>query len=415
MLVRILCTIFLGTFSLTQVFSQANYKSGYLVTAQGDSLRGELNDQEWERTPRKINFRQAGVVKTYEVGEISRFGVDGGDHYVKMTVSRSTRPVEMNRLLDDFQDTTITEPVLLRVVADGAWKLYALYMEKPIFYVQAGEAAPEELVYILRQQPNSLNFTTFNTFRDQLKALQLREGGTADVSKTLERLRYREPDLALYFRSHNGQTSDKSTSTRWKINSKFYVGTGVNFNRFKMEGVFFGRNGMDLKGSVSPTFQAGVDLSAGRNRQRLVLRLEVGASQSRATHHSEIPKSLTNTAKRIDYDLRYFSIEPGIQILYNFLVYERQKYYLGVSTTYNVSQYKTNRMTVEEPDWDRTTVTDPYLDMEKSWGGFSFRGGAILTDRFDVGARIAFRGNLVRMNQVNFKPRPVALLVNYRF
>ena len=39
------------------VFSQTNYKPGYVVNLNGDTLRGFVNYQQWDNNPRTIAFK----------------------------------------------------------------------------------------------------------------------------------------------------------------------------------------------------------------------------------------------------------------------------------------------------------------------------------------------------------------------
>ena len=55
------CTVVLFLLPLLSI-AQANYKSGYVVTLKGDTLRGYINYKEWGRNPKDIDFKARFII-----------------------------------------------------------------------------------------------------------------------------------------------------------------------------------------------------------------------------------------------------------------------------------------------------------------------------------------------------------------
>lgn len=396
------------------LFSQAHYKAGYIITAQGDSVRGEVDDQEWDKSPRKINFRQGGAGSAYDIAQLNAFGIDGGDQYIKKTVSRTTRPTDVNNLFSNYDDSIITEPLLLRRVVDGRWTLYYAYIEKPLFFMQMDGGNIEELRYALLRQGNSYEVTTSYAFRDQLQARRMADGADANMPATLRTLPYSERDLRKFFLQQNGMKEETKKGPAFVVG--FYAGAGISFNSLKMGGNFAQlSNNPAMSSTLSPVIQAGIDLGAARIQQRLVVRAELAAFQFASTHHGTVAKTATVTAKNNLYELKMMNIQPSLSILYHFLVYEKLRVYAGVGYAHTFSSYNKNRAVVEEPDWDRSTVYDPYLVFEKSWGALYGRLGVIVHKRIEAGLRYNFQGSFSRYITYDIAPHSLMMQLSYRF
>ncbi|MEM1137420.1 MAG: hypothetical protein AAGI07_16390, partial [Bacteroidota bacterium] len=63
-------------FATFQLFAQENYQSGYIIKNNGDTIRGEIDNKYWRKSPDQISFKQAGSTKiAYEPKDIHAFRV----------------------------------------------------------------------------------------------------------------------------------------------------------------------------------------------------------------------------------------------------------------------------------------------------------------------------------------------------
>src|SRR5450432_1699979 len=90
----------LATLLLLGVFANAqkNFKDGYVVLKNGDTLHGQVDYQNWEVNPLKIKFQHAGAVIQYSPSDISSFEITDADVYISKIVTKDIRPVDIMTL-----------------------------------------------------------------------------------------------------------------------------------------------------------------------------------------------------------------------------------------------------------------------------------------------------------------------------
>lgn len=61
--------------------SQPNFKPGYIVLANGDTVHGEIDYRNWTYNPEKLTIMQNSVQKDYTVNDLLGFAISGADIY----------------------------------------------------------------------------------------------------------------------------------------------------------------------------------------------------------------------------------------------------------------------------------------------------------------------------------------------
>lgn len=380
-----LLTIVVFTVAPLVSYGQKNFQPGYYIDIQGDTVRGEVDNQKWSKSPQKINFLQNGAPKTISMNEMLGFGIDGDDQFVRQVVTRSTRPVDIVKLKHPFTDSLITAPLLLRRVVDGHWSLYYANVEKPLFFLQVGKDSLEELQYIVRDYGEYARFSEHFIFRRQIQDKRITAGADSLMPILLDRLYYHEKDLASYICSLNGRSSAVVRSKRM---ARFFVGAGIVNNKLHMEGKFaINITDMNARSTFSPVVQAGIDFSELRNLRRFMFRLEMAAFQFNIHHTGNYPYAVTNTDTHIDYELKMFNVQPSMSVMYHFLVFKEQKLYAGAAIACNFSSYQKNKMQVTGPYANSSSTAEPAYNFEKTWAQVFGRLGWIKNDQVEFGLR----------------------------
>lgn len=136
-------------FTLHTASAQEGYLPGYLVTLQGDTMRGDLNYRNWLTNPKLISFRAQGEsqAKGYTPTNIQAFRV-ADELYVSARVEtevsqRNTQQLAYGGALDLKKDT-----VFLQVMVEGPKQLsyYRNYLGIEQFYIWQ-EGAWQLLIY----------------------------------------------------------------------------------------------------------------------------------------------------------------------------------------------------------------------------------------------------------------------------
>lgn len=198
----ILSTLLFSNIYIT--YAQENWKDGYIITNSGDSIRGSVDYQNWDKTPRIIRFRQNNQVFNYKPIGIKGFYVEN-ELYISQImpidiVSRSKprpqRPNEPKNAIDS---------VFLLQVVKGRLSLYALKDQnaESHFFVQKENNPITELTYkvfLFEKEGNAPRVVKDNSYRFQLvEYLKDCEG----ISKQVDNTDYTTNSLKKLILSYN--------------------------------------------------------------------------------------------------------------------------------------------------------------------------------------------------------------------
>ncbi len=131
--------------------AQSNYKPGYAVTLKGDTLRGYIDNKDWDINPASINFKTSSTdnhTQKFTVSSISFFTVENMS-FEKYAGPVSTDITDINRIANGRDTSYRIDTVFLRILQKG--KNVALYSYsddiKTRFYIgEKPDYAPVELV-----------------------------------------------------------------------------------------------------------------------------------------------------------------------------------------------------------------------------------------------------------------------------
>jgi hypothetical protein len=105
--------------------AQSNYLPGYIIDAQGDTISGLVDYQNWIKTPKTVGFkaRKEGRKVNYTPLEIKGFSVQN-EIYTAAIVNTSFDPVNIDRLTRSQELTLVLDTVFLQAVILGDKSLY---------------------------------------------------------------------------------------------------------------------------------------------------------------------------------------------------------------------------------------------------------------------------------------------------
>lgn len=231
----------------TLCFAQSNFKPGYVVTLAGDTIKGEVDYQEWSSNPSGIRFKTPGnKIQKFTTTDVKYFSIDKLDMYqlYKGPISRDeTNP---NRVVGG-RDTSFTlQEVFLKVLQTGkVVNLYAYQdaIKLRYFYSDpaAGNAA-HELVYRIYTNGGTggisqSNTTIEATYLQQLTAVALKANAFDDkLQKMMEDAEYAQSFLLKVATTMNGYTKEQVASTQPSSSNDafdFYAGGGINITTTK--------------------------------------------------------------------------------------------------------------------------------------------------------------------------------------
>ena len=128
------------------VAAQAFFESGYVVTLEGDTLRGEIDNREWVRSPKRVRFRrgEAEPVQAFTPHQIAAFYVSG-ELYERRAVRIDETSLRAGETVERGPSTR-TDTVFLTTLVKGALSLY-LYRDERVHFYLEDHAGIGELIH----------------------------------------------------------------------------------------------------------------------------------------------------------------------------------------------------------------------------------------------------------------------------
>lgn len=157
----------------TQARAQA-FRPGWVLPMQGDTLRGEVEDDDWEEAPTRVRFRAApgAAITTLSGAEVRAFRLARGRYFRYETLpldraAQTALPMLSNALPRNPQPETF----LAEVLVDGpASLLHTVVNAVPHYFVRRPSQPVLELAArnYLRQQEGHAQVADGNNYRTEL-------------------------------------------------------------------------------------------------------------------------------------------------------------------------------------------------------------------------------------------------------
>ncbi len=199
---------------------QVNFQKGFIIRVSGDTLRGEIDNKDWVKSPDIIRFRKnkEAEIQRFSPYQCQSFGLETGLSYrsIRTTLNRTKEYYDKPNF-EIVADTT----VFMEVIAKGELILYEFIEkgEKSRFFIQKGAIKTEQLIYHSMYQDTKLLHN--RRYQSQLTDLT---GNQNTVNIPYER------NTLIKFVNQNNHTN---ISTAEKANSKksliIQVGIGATY------------------------------------------------------------------------------------------------------------------------------------------------------------------------------------------
>lgn len=299
-----------------QSFAQSNYIEGYVVTLSQDTLRGLIDNKDWERSPKYIKFRkdQAAEPIVYHPGQISAFYLSTNEYYLARSVSIDKSPVDVSRMTPRAQPLVVKDTVFLQASATGKVSLYYYVDEsmKEHFYVQKEGSALDEL--ILKRMLNEQNqLIVLERYKGQLSFYL---SDCSEAQKAATRVTLQQSKLQKLITDYNVCVGGKGAGTSGNYSRKLeklaikpglivgYARTALSFRGSYLENI-------DFSSSKNPVLGASLNIGLLRSLRQWSL-------------HNELlyrPYKLSGIEKIVEeivFDLSYLKLVTMIRWKYPF-------------------------------------------------------------------------------------------------
>ncbi len=279
---------FLFLITSTASFAQSDFKAGYVVLLQGDTVSGFLDDRGDVRNAQRATFRASADAekKSYLPTDITSYQV-------------GSRIYRAAQVIDQGQP----QAVFLELINDGNLRL--LYWkdskDKDHLYVQKAEAEPQELTNEKKKVKQNGKAYIFyaRAYVNTLNALTADCGGPATES-----LRYNLKAIASYVGAYNtckGGEAYSSAKPAVKASITKSVYAGLNHSEVVTAG-----NAKFSETNSRTGLNAGIGFHVNFPNRKFHFDLLAEYNRKGAEAEKE----------RINFDLHYLNVSPGIGYVY---------------------------------------------------------------------------------------------------
>ena len=251
--------------------AQQDFAEGGILRPNGDTLRGQIDYREWDRTPAEIRFRPSPAAETQLVKPENAAGffiTDKNEVYRTATVYLNDEASDTRNMpsfpsrreaLTGFRP--VKHKVFLRLLTDGKLALLEYNdNNRRHFLVQPEGDSIREL--LARRVSVGGSVISLDEYKNQLRLLT---AACPALKINFDRLPYFEGALLDCILSYN-RCVGKSSYTRptTKAARRMYLMAGVGLPLVKANGPFSDNKPIDGTGNIAPLFGAGADFSFPR-------------------------------------------------------------------------------------------------------------------------------------------------------
>jgi hypothetical protein len=409
--------IITGLFLLVSIgaWSQKNEKPGWVKLNSGDTLKGTILVNEWNRNPSKIVFKQKSEI-TFTVSDIQSFGIPTDNLlYRRFSIERHLTPINESSDLPLDENVFDTATVWLKVLVIGKVPL-AEYTnnERDYFYYIKNDKA-SELVYskgikvfdneIYRGDPRfgSRSIIENQEYKKQIINLSTGDNELADINGEIRNLDYNPFSLTAIFNSMNKVQSFNG----YKNKGHFFVGAGVTFISTNISGATtFLDNTAVINGANSLTVKVGYLLQSSKPNSKMAFIPEIGY----VMYNTKGTKS-SSISKGFKYDINNSYITPGLLMRYTVNPLNPVRFALNVGIVSFVS-ISNNNQTSEESLGGTINVSND-KPIFKSLFVTPTVGASLDLGMFNIFAEYKFTPNLTDYVGLTYKLNMVAVGVSF--
>jgi len=369
------CCLFLVLCLPVAAFAQSNYKPGYVVSLNGDTIKGAVDYKEWEKNPKQIMLKSNAGTMQYTAQNAKAFAVTGLEYYETHTVSVSTDVVDINRFAARSDSDFVKDTVFLKVLATGKHlKLYS-YTDalKPRYYLaETGTGAPpEELAYHLSfRSDNTSDILFVRRYRTQLQ-FEAEKFQVANLDNLIGRAAYGPDDLITLVSKINGEAYQQMVSQS-QFGTRWFAGAGGSYSDL----VFRGNIVTQDSYSVFPKISLGIDFLPNRVTQQLSLRIEAVFTGDQHT--------FKDSYHQTSLVFHQYTVALAPQVYYNFYNGENVKVFAGGGLLLNFSTYPNSYSVVTEGINPMPVEIHNYPDYHTLWESFILKAGVIVNKHIEI-------------------------------
>lgn len=420
-------SILLGLFFIERAICQENFQPGFILNQNGDTLRGLIDNRDWEKNPDAVTFKisENSSVSIYTPIEIKGFRVYN-DLYFSAIVQAESSPNDLEEL--SFEPALIlrTDTTFLRAMFLGTKNLY-FYNDKngkPQFYLKQWPDF-ELLVY---KKFFKTNEPTQKDYEPSMPAKRVKENSNylgqlllylqdcPSIQSKINSSEYNQKSLnnlfTAYYKCSENEVGYQFVKDKASIN--FGVVAGISITKLK----FVGNNPelkkyLDFETPNSIKFSGGLymDVVLARNAKKWSLynELLLSSYENKGVHLEEYTHE--NNYYLIDTQLGYTYLKLNTMVRFKYPVKNDFSVFLNAGIFNGFMLTETNSVKKDHMFWDTHSLYDDPITNTSKYG-IGYLGGIGSSFRkYSIEAR--FEYNI--LYSADLDPMSLYFLLGYKF
>jgi len=274
--------IFLSLQSILQ--AQSSFSKGFVVTVEQDTLRGYINDKDWDFHPKSVNFKvtENGKPTNYTPNDLLVVKTESGKHFETFTVE--INKTQKSDYSYDSKAKMEERTVFMQPIIKGEMNFY-FYQSPDLekhFFIQKGEATLMELLEI--QYKEKRNRSEMRVIEKRyLKDLKRLSYDCKVLEGKLKNLKLEMNDISDYVREYNTCKSalEKDFTSMYKksgVKWEFALFGGMSSNKLDFtvpRTTYSFMERLDFPATNSVTFGGGVNMVLNKWNERWAIGVEL--------------------------------------------------------------------------------------------------------------------------------------------
>ena len=197
--------------NVNDLFSQSNFKAGYIIDIYNDTIKGFIDYQNWDITPKKIVFKSVSDSKVtiYAPNNIRSFRV-AGERYLSRIVTIDDSPWRDIELTESGTPQYKTDTVFLQILIDGDKSLYYMKDKNLKIHFLIGKNGICETLLNLEYLKKNVNGTSYIQKNEKFKGqLHIYLQDCSEIQKKIVNVSYFSHDLIKLFNEYYNCTKKK--------------------------------------------------------------------------------------------------------------------------------------------------------------------------------------------------------------
>ena len=279
-IIRALSITLIVILNVNKLYSQSNFKTGYILDIYKDTIKGYIDYRNWDSNPKEIVFKSVSDSKAtiYTPKNVQCFSV-AGERYLSGIVTIDESPFRDNSLSESAMPQNRTDTVFLQMLIDGTKSLYYLKDKNMKVHFFIGQNGGFETLFFKKYLQN-IDRVMYTKTNEQYKGqLVVYFKDYPSIQKKIYSVTYSKNDLIKLFNEYYKCTNNEILYQQEleKFKSEFGLLAGLSQSKLKFSGTDFFKplTGVDFPWSTNFAVGGFFNIVLPRNQGRLSFNNEL--------------------------------------------------------------------------------------------------------------------------------------------